>query len=79
MNGRKIFIDGGALDGCSIRKFRNEYDKEKEYEIYSFEANPYFNRFHENKDYKYQNVAMWDKDSKEHFNAWNHYTFLRFD
>ncbi len=37
---RKIFIDGGALDGCSIKKFlRNRI--EKDWHVFSFEPNPY--------------------------------------
>ena len=32
---RKIFIDCGSHDGCSIRKFRDLYDKKEEYEIYN--------------------------------------------
>jgi FkbM family methyltransferase len=35
--GRKIFIDGGAHDGCSARKYRAVYDPDCECEILSFE------------------------------------------
>ena len=37
---RKIFIDGGAHDGCSVRKFRAERRDAEEFEIYCFEPNP---------------------------------------
>jgi len=39
---RKIFIDCGAFDGCSIRLFREKRDPGYEYEIFSFEppSNP---------------------------------------
>jgi FkbM family methyltransferase len=34
---KKVFIDCGAYDGSSIRKFRNLFDPEQEYTIHSFE------------------------------------------
>jgi FkbM family methyltransferase len=37
---RKIFIDCGSYDGCSVRKFNDLYDKGNEYEYYCFEGNP---------------------------------------
>ena len=36
---RKVFIDGGANNGCSIIKFINHYPDSHEYEIFSFEVN----------------------------------------
>jgi FkbM family methyltransferase len=38
----RYFLDCGANNGCSVRKFRNEIDVEKRYHIYSFEPNPAF-------------------------------------
>ena len=40
MKMRKIFIDGGANNGCSTDKFIKQYPNANEYEIYMFEANP---------------------------------------
>ena len=37
---RKIFIDGGANNGCSTNKFIKEFKGANEYEVYMFEANP---------------------------------------
>lgn len=37
---RKIFIDGGANNGSSIRLFKNKFPHAKEYEIHSFECHP---------------------------------------
>lgn len=36
---KKIFIDCGAHDGCSVRKFMKEYDVDNEYEYHCFEMN----------------------------------------
>ena len=36
---RKVFIDCGAHNGCSVRKFRKLYDPERNYEFHSFEPN----------------------------------------
>lgn len=38
----KIFLDVGGNNGCSVKKFRQNYDKKSEYKIYSFEPNPIF-------------------------------------
>lgn len=37
----KIFLDCGAWNGYSVKVFRQVYDPNMEYKIYSFEANPY--------------------------------------
>lgn len=37
---RKVFIDCGAHNGCSVRMFRSLYDSSREYEVFSFEPNP---------------------------------------
>jgi FkbM family methyltransferase len=41
----KIFLDCGAWNGYSVKVFRQLYDPNMEYEIYSFEANPYHVEF----------------------------------
>ena len=38
---RKIFLDCGANDGCSVRKFINENKDYKDYFVHSFEPNPF--------------------------------------
>lgn len=38
--GRKIFIDCGGHCGCTRRLFRDKFDTKKEFEIFSFEADP---------------------------------------
>lgn len=48
---RKIFIDCGGLDGCSVRYFLDTFDNAEEYEIYTFEPNaPYDQKFLEIKN-----------------------------
>ena len=43
---RKIFIDCGSHDGCSVRKFMDLHDKDNEFEYFCFEINnllkPYY-------------------------------------
>tara|TARA_R110000868_G_scaffold155033_2_gene381409 strand:- start:57 stop:632 length:576 start_codon:yes stop_codon:yes gene_type:complete len=39
---RKVFIDGGAHGGQSIRRFVETCPDATEYEVHSFEPNPYF-------------------------------------
>lgn len=59
----KYFIDAGAHDGCSARKFRKEYDPNFEYYIYSFEANPdLFEYFTLLKKHELIHKAVWIKD-----------------
>lgn len=36
---RKIFIDCGSHDGCSVRKFKDLHDKSNEFEYFCFEIN----------------------------------------
>ena len=45
---KKFFIDLGGHDGCSIKKFKEEYDIDNEYYCYSFEANKTYCSFFEN-------------------------------
>ena len=42
---RKIFIDCGGHDGCSVRKFINTTPDFKNWEIHSFEPNKRFHQF----------------------------------
>ena len=43
---RKIFLDCGSYDGCSVRKFTDLYDSQKEFEYFSFEGNPHLFKYH---------------------------------
>jgi FkbM family methyltransferase len=43
---RKIFIDCGSHDGCSVRKFDDLYDVDNEYEFHCFEGNPNLFKWH---------------------------------
>ena len=40
---RKIFLDCGAYNGCSVELFTKMYDDYEEYEVFSFEANTKLN------------------------------------
>jgi FkbM family methyltransferase len=40
-NKKKIFLDGGGHNGCSVKKYLNKYNPD---EIYSFEPNPVFKK-----------------------------------
>lgn len=39
---RPVFVDGGGNNGCSARKFRQEYDRQCQFHIYTFEPNPIY-------------------------------------
>lgn len=43
---KKIFIDCGGHDGCSVRKFINATPDFKHWKIYSFEPNKRFHQFY---------------------------------
>jgi FkbM family methyltransferase len=43
---RKIFIDCGSHDGCSVRKFKDLYDKHNEFEYFCFEINSLLKPFY---------------------------------
>ena len=68
---RKIFIDCGANDGCSVRKFKKEVPNANEYEIYSFEADSIFNQYFPIDGVEYHNKAIWTKNEQ--------ITFFRID
>ena len=61
---RKIFIDCGANDGCSIERFKREKPDANQYEMYSFEADPIFNQCFPIEGVHYHNKAVWVKDEK---------------
>lgn len=46
---RKIFIDGGANNGSSVRLFKDRYPGADQFEIHSFECHPGFRQYFTNK------------------------------
>jgi FkbM family methyltransferase len=65
---RKIFIDAGANNGNSVRKFRQLHDKEKQYHIYSFEVEPEFeSSFSDIDNHTFINKAVWIFDGTQEF------------
>lgn len=63
---RKIFIDAGGHEACSVRKFRKEHDRKNEYYIYSFEVEPDFlNSFKGIPNHTLINKAVWIEDGKK--------------
>ena len=56
---KKVFIDCGANDGCSVRKFRRIQPDAYEYEVHCFEANPVFSKHFENLGVSYHEKAVW--------------------
>lgn len=63
---RKIFLDCGAHKGESIDVFLRCFDKNNEFEIYSFEPNPqlknYFKKYKKLDNFTFINKAVWIKD-----------------
>ena len=74
---KKVFIDCGAHDGCSVQMFVDNYSDYKDYEIYSFECNE--KRFKQLIE-KSQNLnlsnfipmkkAVWVNNGKKIFDGW---------
>lgn len=59
------FLDCGANNGCSVRKFRNDIDPENRYHIFSFEPNPAFSDcFSTFKNHTFIPEAVWTKNGK---------------
>lgn len=57
---KKIFIDLGANDGCSVNLFLKSFSDSQDYEIHSFECNPYMIEIYKKRfpDYKLYNSAV---------------------
>ena len=64
---RKVFIDCGANDGCSVRKFKRIVSNWEDYEIYSFEPNPSFAKDIENSGATLIEKAVWIEDGEVDF------------
>ena len=56
---RKIFIDCGGHDGCSIRKFTSDHEG---FECYTFEPNPVFERYYKDLPTKLIQKVVWIED-----------------
>ena len=61
---RKVFLDCGGNNGCSVRKFQNLYDKDEEYEIYTFEPNPVFTEWYDELSVTLIEKAIWIREFK---------------
>ena len=62
---KKIFIDCGGHDGCSVRFFRKNYDKNEEFDIISLEPNPNFSKCYDDfKKHEFYEAAAWIKDEE---------------
>jgi len=64
---KKVFLDCGANDGCSVRKFKNKISNWKEYEIFSFEANEIFYKDIEQTGATLIKKAVWIADEEVDF------------
>lgn len=65
---RKFFIDCGGHNGCSVRKFRDEFDHNTQYDIFSFEPNPEFATFYSS--FERHNLlpyCVWIEDGEQDF------------
>ena len=61
---RKIFLDCGGNNGCSVRMFRSLYDKDEEYEIFTFEPNPVFEHWYDDLNTSLIQKAVWIRDEE---------------
>tara|TARA_R110002110_G_scaffold132910_2_gene314913 strand:+ start:1966 stop:2520 length:555 start_codon:yes stop_codon:yes gene_type:complete len=59
---RKVFIDCGANNGCSVRMFQGVYDKDETYEVFCFEPNPVFDEWFGDLNVTLIKKAVWTKD-----------------
>jgi len=65
---RKIFIDAGGNNGCSVKKFRREHDQNNAYEIFSFEPNQkFFDCYSEFSNHTLIKSAVWTYDGNLNF------------
>jgi len=66
---KKVFIDLGANDGCSVELFLNNIDHSNEFEIHSFECNPHLIEVYKKKfpNFKIHNKGASTYDGKSKF------------
>ena len=58
---RKIFLDAGALNGCSVKKFTQYFP---DFEIFSFDPNPYLCHHFIGLNTHHYPVAVWTTNKK---------------
>jgi FkbM family methyltransferase len=77
---RKIFLDLGANNGCSVEKFIEQFPDSNEYEVYSFECNEkVFNILKNKKEFFNKKLksftpmqkAVWVNNMFKKFNGWD--------
>ena len=64
---RKVFLDCGANDGCSVRKFKKITPDWKDFEIFSFEPNEIFYKDIEETGATLVKQAVWIADEEVDF------------
>jgi len=65
---RKIFLDCGAHEASSVKRFKKDYPGSKEYEIYSFEGMAKCEKsFKKYPDVKFKNNLVWIEDGEREF------------
>ena len=65
---RHLFLDCGGLDGCSIRRFRREFDPGERYRIVTFEPNPiYAGAYSDIPRHRLIQAAVYDRDGNAPF------------
>ena len=64
---KKIFLDCGAHDGCSIRLFKDSRKDYNDFEIYCFEPNPNLAKYHPVDKATFFNKAVWIENGKIKF------------
>ncbi|MBL18268.1 MAG: hypothetical protein CMC82_00355 [Flavobacteriaceae bacterium] len=66
---RKIFLDCGANDGCSVRKFKKIKKDHQEFEMFSFEPNEVFERDILETGTQLIKKAVWIEDGQVDFHV----------
>ena len=69
---KKVFIDCGSHNGCSVRTFKRLYADSSEFEIHCFEANPeHFPAYDDSEDWMnsvtLHKQAVWIEDGRKEF------------
>jgi len=62
---KEVFLDCGANNGCSVLKFRAEFDRNCVFHIHSFEPNPHYRQnFAHIKNHSFHQAAVWIEDGE---------------
>jgi len=65
---RRVFVDAGGFNGCSVERFRKDYDPQANFEIFSFEPNPIFeDSYSEFENHTLIKKAVWISDGQMNF------------